>query len=123
MRWRPGHLALVVFQAIWLNVVLPGHTRGALPLAGTDCDACLHRAEPHCCPPRQQPPQDRPTSKQKANCALCAFAARVTPPPPITAAPVPSPCSVALAESPAQVVASLDCLPTYYANGPPSAAA
>jgi hypothetical protein len=132
MRWRPGHLALLVFQAIWLNVVLPGHTRGVVTLAGADCDACAARQtvlstnNSHCCStassPTRHQPHDQPTPKQKASCALCAFAARVTPPPPITVAPAHTGSSIPLPLPRPDVPVSLELIPTYYGNGPPSIA-
>jgi hypothetical protein len=135
MRWRPGHLAFLVFQALWLNVILPGHTRGSVTLAGADCESCAAALEgPHavavavagrCCStspaPRQH--QNHPTPKQKANCAICAFAARVTPPPPVTLVPSYAGCAIALPTPAPRIVVSLERIPTYYGNGPPPAAA
>jgi hypothetical protein len=126
MRWRPGHLALLVFQTLWLNVVLPGHTRGVVTLAGAACDSCTSReshvagsAVKHHCSASRRQPSSEPTQKQKANCAICAFAARITPPPPILTAPAHAGSSLSLDVPGPGVVVSPRLIPTYYGNGPP----
>ncbi len=83
VRWRPGHIALLIFQGLWLNVILPGHTRGLVTLpgstvqnkAGDDCGSC--------CTPNPETSQDESQSDENraARCAVCFFAMRVTPPP------------------------------------------
>jgi hypothetical protein len=134
MRWRPGHLAFLLFQAIWLNVVLPGHTRGIVTLAGASCSACATQAgddagraaaNKHCCSasPASHQARHDPTPRQKANCAICAFAARITPPPPISVIPQHAGPAIALTPPLRQAAVSLELIPTYYGNGPPPAAA
>jgi len=49
MRWRPGHLVLLLFQAFWLNVVVPGHTRGSVPLPGSCGEAAHVGTVADCC--------------------------------------------------------------------------
>jgi hypothetical protein len=76
VRFRPGHLALIAFQIVWLNVILPGHTRGIVTLP--DGSGSMHGS---CCPTAPAGKQDQPTERDKQNCAVCFFAARVTPAP------------------------------------------
>src|SRR4051794_40481762 len=94
MRFRPGHLALLLFQAIWLNVIVPGHTRGVVALPGADCQACDAAAaslptRASCCdssPTRSQRQTPNPSGRA-SRCAVCAFAARLTVPPVIDLTP------------------------------------
>jgi hypothetical protein len=77
---RLGPWLLLAYQFVFLNVVLPGHTRGAITLDGkhTACPMC-------CCCDSGGGGTDPGTGKQPApsqhdrdNCALCNFAARLT---------------------------------------------
>jgi hypothetical protein len=92
MRWRTLRIAVLVFQAIWLNVVVPGHKRGAVADAGWSCAACdalpAPQADSSCprCdsngPPthgNQPPAHDDPAQ----HCAICHFAAHLSLPPAI----------------------------------------
>lgn len=91
MKSRASRILFVAFQALWLNVIVPGHTRGAVTLGGGADAACGAQAGAHhCCAPaagkgKQSPAA--PTPAQQARCAVCAFAARVTPPPTIDLRP------------------------------------
>src|SRR5687767_12058669 len=100
MRSRLFRILFVAFQAVWLNAVVPGHTRGVVTIgtgpgvATTEAASC-HVARPashRCCPIEQAKKDgakkdDAPTSEQKGRCAVCVFAARVTPPPVFDLAP------------------------------------
>jgi hypothetical protein len=77
---------LVVFQCIFLNVVLPGHTRGAITLTGKSqacsigdlgCPFCGHT----------DASKKSPTRQDQSDCAICHLAARITLPPVIDFAP------------------------------------
>src|SRR4051812_14093570 len=79
MRGRIGRVALLLFQALWLNVILPGHTRGIITLPGTD------RAEQTsscCAKPNPIHAKDAPgkPAPKPAACAVCFFAARLSLP-------------------------------------------
>ena len=82
MRWRTLRVLVLVFQALWLNVIVPGHRRGVVALPGESCAACERGkvAEGECCEmdggkQRQEAPKGDPA----LHCAVCYFAARVTP--------------------------------------------
>jgi hypothetical protein len=73
---------LLGFQAFFLNVVIPGHTRGVITLSGKSgvcsaadlgCPFCRHSGGP----------QKSPTSKNPSDCAICHLALRITTNPPI----------------------------------------
>jgi hypothetical protein len=85
---RAGIIALLVFQAVWLNVILPGHTRGVITVPGAETDA-RHT----CCaaPQAQHTPNDNPPpAKNRAgNCAVCFFAARLSLPTVVDLTPAP----------------------------------
>jgi len=126
VRRRLGIFALLVFQVIWLNVIVPGHTRGVVTLAGapTAEESCHPVAKTKCCPSKagrageeSEPPVD--DDERKANCAVCYFAARMAPPPAVDL--LPSPLEIVRLASPAlpESVDSLETLPTYYGRGPP----
>lgn len=80
MRKRLALICLLVYQAIFLNIVLPGHTRGAVTMDGKGgaCKACCasHHAT-------ENPASKNPTEKEKSNCAICHLAARIVAPPSI----------------------------------------
>jgi hypothetical protein len=70
---------LILFQLIWLNVILPGHTRGLVTI-GQSCEAktggcCSHKPA--------DPASKAPTPDQQKRCAVCAFAAALSTPPAI----------------------------------------
>ena len=74
---RAGCIALLIFQALWLNVILPGHTRGIITLPGSRADA----ASSACCA-NSKAKHDGPAkpTPRPAACAVCFFAARLTLP-------------------------------------------
>ncbi len=73
---KSGRILLLVFQVFWLNVVVPGHQRGVVSLPGSGC-ACA------ACGTGEHAPAKAPAPRGDAatHCAICHFAARVTPPP------------------------------------------
>lgn len=125
-----GSRALVIFlaafQAFWLNVVVPGHTRGAVTLAGGACELASIESASHCCPrPNPSGPADRsksPTPAQKQQCAVCFYAARIAPPPPVDLAPAPLEL---LYVRPALAPRTADATPfppAYHGRAPPASA-
>ena len=90
MRCRWGRIALLVFQAIWLNVIVPGHKRGIVPLPGS-CHANDSCCAADGCDSEQAPgshgsdaggARHTPLPRDSAShCAICQFAARLTLPP------------------------------------------
>ena len=105
---------LLAYQALFLNVFLPGHTRGAITLDG--------KRTPSCCASDDAPSKlhGQPSRRDREECAVCKFAAAVVPTLPIdfTLPPLrllerrPSPTP--------GVVASVERLRTYLACGPPA---
>src|SRR5205823_4516041 len=99
--WRPGHIALLIFQAVWLNVIVPGHTRGSVALPGSAPYACADSPIAHRCCHAPAPKDDPPSPGNRGKCAICFFAARLSTPPAIDAtlaalglspvAPLPAP--------------------------------
>src|ERR1700727_1736089 len=71
---------LLVYEALFLNVFIPAHTRGMVQLPGS------HAAEPCCCcgmGESKKAPTEKEKQNRAENCAICAFAARLTIPPTI----------------------------------------
>ena len=123
MRLRPFHLALLAFQVLWLNVIVPGHTRGIVKLPGSPADA------PQSCPMCDAAKAATPTkgtdgTKGKGDpvdgCAICFFAAHLATPPVIDLAPPP----LGLAErlDPPAETQRPDCRPigTHRSRAPPA---
>jgi len=75
-------LAIAVFQAFWLNVVVPGHTRGIIQFAGA---AAAQSSCPFCSGDSQsgKDSKSKEPAKPADGCAICFFAAHLTVPPPI----------------------------------------
>src|SRR4051794_33155032 len=77
-------IALLLVEALFFNVIIPGHTRGVIQLAGSQSQAS-------CCASRHGESKQTPCdNKRAANCAICAFAARLTVPLAIDFAPPPT---------------------------------
>jgi hypothetical protein len=70
--------ALLLCQFVFLNIIVPGHTRGAVTLdgkhSGDVCCCCGGDAPAN----TNNPSQHTPSKKDRENCAICNFAARVT---------------------------------------------
>ena len=123
MRWRTLRITLLLFQALWLNVIVPGHTRGQVALPGESCDTCERRvAVDTCC--EMEPggkPREAPASKgdPALHCSICFFAARVTAPEYVDLTP-PALRFAHLAPVPtADIRTSVAVVPTYDGRGPP----
>lgn len=108
---RGAVIALVVFQSLWLNVIIPGHTRGAITLPG------FKSTPDTCC--KQDSKKQAPSDDRASHCAVCFFAARLSMPVVIDLTPQ----ELALSgeqEAPApEIVASLDVQLTYRGRAPP----
>ena len=108
---------LLIYQALFLNVVLPGHTRGGVTLDGK------HSAATCCCCGTSSKIPATPSQRDKDNCAICQFMAGLTPAPVVSLTlpelgllklmPVPPPA----------IVVARQLIPTYFACGPPLSAA
>src|SRR3954471_16463047 len=72
---RTFTIILLLVEAMFFNVVIPGHARGMIELPGS-------APGPACCAAKHGKPNQTPCdSKRAAHCAVCAFAARMTVPP------------------------------------------
>ncbi|MEA2710270.1 MAG: hypothetical protein QOF78_2871 [Phycisphaerales bacterium] len=120
LRW-----CFILFQCVWLNVVLPGHTRGVVTLAGTDesrGDSRSVAARHECCgggASRRGDEKKSPTPSEKSRCAICFFAANVAPPAPLIN-PITELRLRQTMPAPAAAVAASVARPvTYLGRGPP----
>jgi hypothetical protein len=131
---RAAILALLVFQSAWLNIVLPGHTRGVVTLGdyrgGAKSQSC-HVAEPtSCCAgggtsaaAESQDASDdskKPAERgRESHCAVCFFATKVSLPPAIDLTLAPLGLAevrpVPICESAASVAVPL----VYHGRAPP----
>jgi hypothetical protein len=76
-------IALVVFEAFWLNVVVPGHQRGIVQLPGSNsepsCPFCSTGETPSS--PSHSASKSGAPRAPAGTCAICAFAAHLSLPP------------------------------------------
>lgn len=117
---RPLRWAFILFQFAWLNVVLPGHTRGSITVPGTKPTA------PACCAGHQAgsrtPAENQqPTPADRANCAICYFAAGMSTPPPVIVAPMPRGVVAILPLPAPEILISSDYPAAYHGRAPPAA--
>ena len=130
MRWRTLRVAFLVFQALWLNVIVPGHRRGEVGLPGEACAACEQNqaSVSRCCemergPKRRETPATpappAPKGDPAQHCAICYFAARVTTPDYVDLTPPPLRFAHEAAVPSPEIRTSIALLPTYDGRGPP----
>src|SRR5688500_18614656 len=117
MRWRSFRIAFLAFQVVWLNAVLPGHTRGAVTLDGQAAQSVCQKG----CAQHEQQSGKKEQGERSKRCAICFHAARLS-----TAAPVDfTPARLletGLIEVPkAEGVASVQRIHVYDGRGPPAA--
>jgi hypothetical protein len=106
---RVGVILLVIFEAIWLNAFLPGHTRGIVTIGESTCCASKHKD-------KKSEQQDR-----VKHCAVCFFAARLTSSPTLV---IELPPLAKLDEAPPQhpiALTSVNRIAVFDSRGPPSA--
>jgi hypothetical protein len=118
---RAVAIALLIFQSLWLNVVLPGHTRGAVTLPGYEKPSATSVGH-GCCPTSDSDPSDsdKPDGRA-AHCAVCFFAARLSLPCAIDLTPAPLGLCGEAPNELAESIASLDAQFTYLGRAPPIA--
>jgi hypothetical protein len=119
---------VLVQQAAWLLVILPGHQRGAMAIAGTgSADASCHveQVAQSCCE-STKPAKDNASDKsedplKKLNhCAVCHVAVRLTPAPPPDLVPSPTGLVERLSPSGPGAIVSLHIPVPYDSTGPPA---
>ena len=106
---RAGVILLLLFEAVWLNAFLPGHTRGVVTIGESTCCATKHK--------------DKKSEQQERakHCAVCFFAAKLSAGTSLT---IELPPPARLDEAPPQhptVLTSLDRIAVFDSRGPPSA--
>lgn len=87
---RAFTILFILFEGFFLNVVVPGHQRGALTVAGYRPQAVTAQG---CCAkdvPAKGCSDRKPSQSDKAHCAMCFFIAGLCIPP--MPAEVPSLC-------------------------------
>jgi hypothetical protein len=72
---------LLVFEGIFLNVIIPGHTRGAITLSGKENVGCAADLGCPFCSPVKKESKQVPSDKDRSECAICNFAALLSVPP------------------------------------------
>ena len=120
---RPSRIILgllLAYQALFLNVILPGHTRGAITLDGkhTAARCCC------CCGSDDRPAGKAPavpSQRDREHCAICQFAAGITSVPVLYLKLAEAGLVERLPPPRPSVVVSLDRICTYLACGPPAA--
>jgi len=120
-------ILILLFEALWLNAIVPGHQRGMVPLPGESCETmgmagpssaracCEHRSDGRSTPIQHGDPAQ--------HCAICYFAARLTVPPPIDFAPRPTALVERVKQTAPVIAVSLAVPATYDGRGPPMNAA
>jgi len=84
---RAMRIAVLLFEVVWLNIIVPGHTRGIVvfhpgPGSSDVCPACAAAgACPFCSSNVPSGSSKNPTPADRANCAICQFMAHLSLPP------------------------------------------
>ena len=128
-------ILILLQQAAWLLVILPGHQRGAMAIAGTEISpasvnngACVPKKHHSCCESDSAESTSSRNAKSKtsqdplkklSHCAVCHIAVRLTPAPPPDFVPSPTGLVERLSPSGPDAIVSLHLAPTYDATGPP----
>ncbi len=119
---RAGRILFILYQAIFLNIVLPGHTRGSITLTGKSDNALQSSAAGcSCCVRKNDRTQksNAPTPRDRANCAICHLAARITLPPTISFSLSPLGLVETLALPAPVHFDAFQFIPIYDGRGPP----
>jgi Protein of unknown function (DUF2946) len=104
-------LFLLVFEAAFLNVIVPGHTRGVITLTGkTSVGSMADLGCPFCNHSSNSDPKKAPDHKDQEECAICHLAVRLTLPPVVDLAP-PLLCLAWVNEPPAPMAALYTRIP------------
>ena len=118
MRWRSFRITFLAFQVVWLNAVLPGHTRGAVTLDGQlAAEPACHKA----CGKHEDARGKKQDGGRAKRCAICFHAARLSTAAPIDFTPARLREAGVLDVPAAEGVASVQPLHVYDGRGPPAA--
>jgi hypothetical protein len=74
-------ILLLAFQAFFLNVVVPGHVRGAVTLSGNRSASLSELGCPFCASSHTH--QKSPTPANPSDCEICYIAVGLMLPPPV----------------------------------------
>jgi len=113
-----ARVIFATYVLVWLNVVVPGHTRGRVTMPG--CAASGNSVAP-CCASKQQ--SSKPTPEQKRRCAVCYVAATYSVPVVHIFDFTPAERTAVLDIPAAAQVQSIDFPVPYWPVGPPTTAA
>jgi hypothetical protein len=111
---------LLAFQTIFLNFIVPGHTRGVVTLSGKNSLASIADTGCPFCRPVKTDPKKAPSREDQSDCVICNLAIRLTIAPTIDfkldelglLEMVPPPRS-----DPAPICIAI---PVHYCRGPPA---
>lgn len=121
MRWCCW--SIILFQFLWLNVIIPGHTRGMITLPGALASCDTESSTASCCTiPTDDDHDDKtPTPEQRRCCAVCYVAARYTLPPTFQIDLAPADLIQDAPQHAITQVASRHIPLPYFPSGPPAA--
>jgi hypothetical protein len=75
---------LLLFQTIFLSVIVPGHARGVITLSGKIASVSLADFGcPLCREGHKNDPKKAPSQQDRSECAICHLAIRITTSPPV----------------------------------------
>lgn len=119
---RSFNITLLVLQAFWMLVVLPGHVRGMIVMGGDSSPGgAAAKHVPSCCAGEEKPykPGDTPSPERQQRCAVCYQAHGYTLPTYFDFhLGLGGLCELRRLIEPSKLHRLL-CRPTYFANGPP----
>lgn len=120
---RALRILFLALLGLWLNVLLPGHTRGQITLGDAACaKPAAEKAAASCCEPKPAP-GEKPTPEQCGRCAVCyvAMTTELTPPFTFDASLSENVIATIYATDPQRRAIHLDL--HLFATGPPTALA
>ena len=78
LRSRFFRILFAVAWFAWTGVIIPGHTRGIIPVAGSN--AAASAPAPSCCETSAEHSKDKKSCPPTANCAICELAVKLSGP-------------------------------------------
>ena len=125
MRRRILAISLAIFEAIWLNIIVPGHQRGVIQVAGSK--AAVQAACPFCCCGQSnhagangnKGDQSNDPKQPHGYCAICYFMAGLTVAPAVDLSLPPLGLAGAVLDSTARSMVNRQVLLPFDGRGPP----
>ena len=84
---NPLRIAVLIWFASWLMLVMPGHKRGIVQVPGGDAQeiaSACSEPQPSCCDPAESPQSPPRPGDPAQHCAICFLKAHLTDAPPAT---------------------------------------